>query len=113
RGGGAGGGFATGSPHARRRPDAGLRRFPGPRPGVGLLGRGSPPDRLWTRPAIAVLGIDAPPTSDAATKLVPVASARISVRLAPGDDTQRAFRAVDEHLRRRAPSGAAVAGRPC
>jgi len=106
-------GLRNGSPHALRMPESELRRFTGLRPGVRLLGRGSLTDRLWTRPAIAVLGIDAPPTSDAATKLVPVASARISVRLAPGDDTQRAFRAVDEHLRRRAPWGAEVTVRPC
>jgi len=106
-------GLRNGSSHALRMPESELRRFAGLRPGVRLLGRGSLTDRLWTRPAIAVLGIDAPPTSDAATKLVPVARARISVRLAPGDDTQRAFRAVEEHLRRRAPWGAEVTVSPC
>jgi acetylornithine deacetylase/succinyl-diaminopimelate desuccinylase-like protein len=94
-------------------PESDLRRFTGLRPSVRLLGRGSLTDRLWARPAIAVLGLDAPPTSDATTKLLPVASARISVRLAPGDDTQRAFRAVEEHLRRRAPWGAEVSVRLC
>ena len=73
-----------------------------------LLGRGSLTRRLWMRPAIAVLGIDAPPTADSAHKLVPIARAKISVRLAPGDDTQRAFRAVEAHLRKRVPWGAEV-----
>jgi acetylornithine deacetylase/succinyl-diaminopimelate desuccinylase-like protein len=40
-------------------------------------------------------------------------AARISIRLAPGDDTRRAFRAVGDHLRRRAPWGAEVTVRPC
>ena len=106
-------GLRNGSSHALRMPESELRRFSGLRPGVRLLGRGSLTDRLWARPAVAVLGIDAPSTSDAATKLVPVASARISIRLAPGDDTQRAFRAVEEHLRHRAPWGAEVTVRPC
>jgi acetylornithine deacetylase/succinyl-diaminopimelate desuccinylase-like protein len=44
---------------------------------------------------------------------VPAATAKISVRLAPGDDTQRAFRAVREHLRRRVPWGAEVTVSPC
>ena len=66
--------------------------------------------RLWGRPAVAVLGIDAPPTAGAANKLVPVARAKISVRLAPGDDTAKAKAAIEEHLLSlaRAPWGAEV-----
>lgn len=55
-----------------------------------------------------MLGIDAPPTDNTVHKLVPIARAKISVRLAPGDETQRAFRAVEEHLRKRVPWGAEV-----
>jgi cysteinylglycine-S-conjugate dipeptidase len=106
-------GLRTGSSSALDFPESDLRRFTGLRPGVRLLGQGSLTDRLWARPAVSVLGIDAPATADAAHKLVPVATARISIRLAPGDDTQRAFGAVDEHLRRRAPWGAEVTVRPC
>ncbi len=106
-------GLHAGSPHSLRMREADLRRFTGLRPGVRLLGRGSLTQRLWDRPAIAVLGIDAPATADAAHKLVPAATAKISIRLAPGDDTQRAFLAVEEHLRRRAPWGAEVTVRPC
>jgi acetylornithine deacetylase/succinyl-diaminopimelate desuccinylase-like protein len=105
-------GLRTGPRHALRLHESDLRRFTGLRPGVRLLGRGSLTRRLWARPAISVLGIDAPPTADAAHKLVPVASAKINIRLAPGDDTQRAFRAVAEHLRRRAPWGAEVTVTP-
>jgi cysteinylglycine-S-conjugate dipeptidase len=106
-------GLRNGSRHVLPLPESELRRFTGLRPTVRLLGRGSLTTRLWTRPAIAVLGIDAPPTSDATTKLLPVASARISIRLAPGDNTQRAFRAVEDHLQRRAPWGAEVTVRRC
>jgi acetylornithine deacetylase/succinyl-diaminopimelate desuccinylase-like protein len=106
-------GLRTGPAYALRMHESDLRRFSGLRPSVRLLGRGSLTHRLWARPAIAVLGIDAPPTRGAAHKLVPVATAKISIRLAPGDDTQRAFQAVAEHLRRRAPWGAEVTVRPC
>jgi cysteinylglycine-S-conjugate dipeptidase len=90
-----------------------LRRFTGLRPSVRVLGAGPLTDRLWTQPAIAVLGVDAPTTADAAQKLLPTATARVSVRLAPGDDTQEAFRSMEEHLRRHAPWGAEVTVRPC
>jgi cysteinylglycine-S-conjugate dipeptidase len=106
-------GLRTGPAHALAVAEADLRRIAGLRPGVRLLGKGSLTHRLWTRPAIAVLGIDAPPTEDSGHKLVPLARAKISVRLAPGDDTQRAFRAVAEHLHRRAPWGAEVAVELC
>jgi acetylornithine deacetylase/succinyl-diaminopimelate desuccinylase-like protein len=106
-------GLRTGPSYGLRLPESDLRKFTGLRPGVRLLGRGSLTDRLWAQPAIAVLGIDAPSTEEAAHKLVPVAIGRISIRLAPGDDTQQAFRAVDEHLRRHAPWGAEVSVRPC
>jgi acetylornithine deacetylase/succinyl-diaminopimelate desuccinylase-like protein len=88
--------------------EADLRRLTGLRPGVQLLGVGSLTDRLWLQPAISVLGIDAPRTANAVHQLVPVATARISIRLAPGDDTQQALSAVSEHLRARAPWGAEV-----
>jgi cysteinylglycine-S-conjugate dipeptidase len=106
-------GFSAGSSDAVPFTEAELRRFTGMRPSVRLLGSGSLTDRLWARPALAVLGIDAPATANAAQKLVPVASARISIRLAPGDDAQRAFGAVQEHLRRHAPWGAEVTVTPC
>ena len=54
--------------------------------------------RLWGRPAAAVLGIDAPPITEAANKLIPVARAKVSVRLAPGDDVTKAKAAIHEHI---------------
>jgi cysteinylglycine-S-conjugate dipeptidase len=101
-------GLRTDSPHDVSMSEDDLRRLTGLRPGVRLLGEGPITDRLWVRPAIAVLGIDAPPTATAAQQLLPVATARISIRLAPGDDTERAFQSVEEHLLSRAPWGAEV-----
>jgi cysteinylglycine-S-conjugate dipeptidase len=101
-------GLRTDSSHDVDMSEDDLRRLTGMRPGVQLLGEGPLTDRLWAQPAIAVLGIDAPATAAAAQQLVPVATARISIRLAPGDDPQMAFHSVQKHLRSRAPWGAEV-----
>jgi cysteinylglycine-S-conjugate dipeptidase len=101
-------GLHAGPPHAVPVDESQLRRVVGLRPGVQFLGEGSLSHQLWARPAISVLGIDAPPVADAAHKLVPVARANISVRLAPGDDAEQAFLALEAHLRRQAPWGAEV-----
>jgi acetylornithine deacetylase/succinyl-diaminopimelate desuccinylase-like protein len=93
--------------------ESALRRFAGVRPQVSLMGDGSLAHRLWARPAIAILGIEAPPTSNAAHKLVPVASAKVSVRLAPGDNTREAMVALEQHLLLNAPWGAEVKVTPC
>ena len=79
--------------------EADIRRFASMRPSVSLMGTGTLTQRLWGRPAVAVLGIDAPSTAEAANKLVPVARAKISVRLAPGDDTAKAKAVIEEHFR--------------
>lgn len=88
--------------------EAELRQAVGLQPGVQLLGQGPISHRTWGQPAISILGIDAPDVADAAHQLVPSARARISVRLAPGDDAQRAFVALEKHLYSHAPWGADV-----
>ncbi len=86
---------------------------------VRLTGSGSLVDRLWTRPAIAVLGIDAPAVAEASNTLVPVARAKVSLRVAPGDDAFKASAALKAHLENHAPWGAQVTvtegevGQPC
>ena len=74
--------------------------------GVELLGTGTITERLAHKPAIAVLGIDAPAVDGSANILLPRARAMVSVRLAPGDESGRAVEAVTEHLRRHVPWGA-------
>ncbi|MGC4943762.1 dipeptidase [Kribbella sp. DT2] len=86
---------------------------------VRLIGSGSLVDRLWTRPAVAVLAIDAPRVADASNTLVPVAKAKVSVRLAPGDDAVKAMQALRGHLEQNVSWGAQVTvtegdlGQPC
>jgi cysteinylglycine-S-conjugate dipeptidase len=76
--------------------------------GVQLLGSGSLAHRLWAKPAASVLAIDATRVADASNTLLPVARAKVSVRLAPGEDAQRAWAALERHLREHAPWGVQV-----
>jgi acetylornithine deacetylase/succinyl-diaminopimelate desuccinylase-like protein len=100
-------------PQERFRAEAGVAE------GVELIGTGRITDRIWNRPALSVLGLDAPATAEAPNALVPTAKAKLSLRLAPGDDAERAYAALRAHLEGRAPWGARVEvtpeqdGQPC
>jgi len=76
--------------------------------GVRLTGDGGLTARLWAGPAIAVTGIDAPSVAAASNTLVPVARAKVSMRVAPGDDAVAARDALVAHLEAHAPWGARV-----
>jgi acetylornithine deacetylase/succinyl-diaminopimelate desuccinylase-like protein len=75
-------------------------------PGLETLGSGSLVSRIWTRPAISVLAIDAPPVAEAINQLVPVVKAKISMRTAPGQDNKAAVEALTDHLKTHLPWGA-------
>jgi acetylornithine deacetylase/succinyl-diaminopimelate desuccinylase-like protein len=96
-----------------------LRREAGLLDGVEFIGSGRLVDRAWAKPSVSVLGIDAPPTGEAPNALIPTARAKVSVRIAPGDDPDKAFLAVKQHLESSAPWGAKVtvtleqSGAPC
>jgi acetylornithine deacetylase/succinyl-diaminopimelate desuccinylase-like protein len=96
-----------------------LRREAGLLDGVRFIGTGRLVDRAWAKPSVTVLGIDAPPTGEAPNALVPTARAKVSVRIAPGDDPEKAFQAVKQHLEANPPWGAQVrvtleqSGAPC
>lgn len=100
-------------PQERLRHEAGLLD------GVQFMGTGRLTDRIWHRPAIAVLGIDAPRAAEAPNAIVPAARAKLSIRLAPGQDPTAAYAAVVAHLEKYAPWGAQVRveleseGAPC
>ncbi|MFK3982963.1 dipeptidase [Micromonospora sp. NPDC050397] len=89
-----------------------LRLDSGMLDGVALVGTGRLTDRLWHKPALSVLGIDAPPAAGAPAALVPTAGAKLSLRLAPGDDPGRAYRALGAHLEKHVPWGARVSLSP-
>ena len=100
-------------------PEDRFRHEAGMLDGVKLIGEGRLTDRIWTKPSIAVLGIDAPATSEAASALVPRAKAKLGVRVAPGNDWASAYRAIRAHLEKFVSWGAHVevtlesGGEPC
>jgi cysteinylglycine-S-conjugate dipeptidase len=88
--------------------DERLRADAGVVDGVRLIGTGSLTARLWTGPAISIVGIDAPAVDGGSLVLVPSARAKVSMRIAPGDDAAAARDALLRHLRAHAPWGASV-----
>ena len=84
------------------------RRAAGVLEGVEEIGGGSITERLWLGPAVSILAVDAPPVSEAINQLAPSARAKVSLRLAPGDDPDRAMAALLAHLEEAVPWGAAV-----
>ncbi|MFC4244789.1 dipeptidase [Gryllotalpicola reticulitermitis] len=76
------------------------------KPGVAAIGTGTVPSRLWFQPSITVTGIDAPSIANASNTLVPQATVRISMRVAPGQSSDEAREALFAHLTANAPFGA-------
>jgi cysteinylglycine-S-conjugate dipeptidase len=83
-----------------------LREESGILDGVDWIGSGSIVERLWCKPAISVIAVDAPPVAQASNTLIPTARAKISLRVAPGDDASRALAGVIKHLEDHVPWGA-------
>ncbi|MFA5867196.1 MAG: M20/M25/M40 family metallo-hydrolase [Actinomycetota bacterium] len=89
-------------------PEERFRDLAGFLPGVVMIGDGSLASRLWSKPSVTVIGLDAPATSQAGNALIPAAKARLSLRIAPGEDPNKAIGALKRHLLRAAPWGAQV-----
>ncbi len=86
--------------------EATLRAESGLLEGVRPIGRDSILSRIWNKPSITITGWDATPVEAASNTLSPQTSVVISARVAPGQDAQEAFAAVEAHLRAHAPFGA-------
>ncbi|MFP5312987.1 MAG: dipeptidase [Actinomycetes bacterium] len=80
--------------------------------GVRLAGTGSIASRLWTKPALSIIGFDAPAVEVASNTLLPRARAKFSLRLAPGQVPADAMEAVRRHVQANAPFGAKVTFTP-
>ena len=87
-------------------PEERLRAESGAVPTIGWIGEGSTVERLWTKPALSITGLDAPKVAGASNTLVPAARCRISMRIAPGDTTANAEARLREHLEKHVPWGA-------
>jgi len=93
-------------------PEERLRAESGVLPQVGWIGSGSSVERLWTKPSLSVIGLDAPRVDGSSNTLVPSARARLSLRIAPGDSVANARAALEKHLERHVPWGAELTVTP-
>jgi acetylornithine deacetylase/succinyl-diaminopimelate desuccinylase-like protein len=93
-------------------PDARVRAESGVSNGVELIGTGSIVDRIWAKPAVAVLALDTTRIADASNTLIPMSRAKVSVRLAPGDSAANAMARLREHIDAATPWGADVTFTP-
>lgn len=82
-----------------------FRRLGAVLPGVPLIGTGSLGSRLWSGPAITVMGLDAPPVDTAASAVVPYARAKLNLRVHPAQDPGEARSYVMDHLNAQRPFG--------
>ena len=83
-----------------------LREDSGLLDGVSTIGTGSILDRIWTKPSITVIGIDAMSVPMSSNTLLPSVKAKISMRIAPGQDPQDALGLLRAHLEEHVPFGA-------
>ncbi|MEZ5093920.1 dipeptidase [Nocardioides sp.] len=93
-------------------PEERLRAESGIAPGVEWIGDGSAVERLWTKPALSITGLDAPQVAGASNPLVPAARAKISMRVAPGDTCENALARLRDHLEQHVPWGAQLSVTP-
>ncbi|MGZ8607715.1 MAG: M20/M25/M40 family metallo-hydrolase, partial [Actinomycetota bacterium] len=106
---------------------AGLRRAPwlgasyteeefraaaGVEPGMPLFGTGGLGERLWSGPAITVVGFDAPSVDEAINAVVPYARAKLNLRVHPEQRAAEAQEALIHHLEAVCPFGIALSAAP-
>jgi acetylornithine deacetylase/succinyl-diaminopimelate desuccinylase-like protein len=75
-------------------------------PGVELAGSGTISGRIWYKPSVSVIGFDATRVENASNVFAAKAKARLSLRIAPGQDSAQAAEALCVHLENAVPFGA-------
>ncbi|WGX97627.1 dipeptidase [Nocardioides sp. L-11A] len=87
-------------------PEERLRAESGVAEGVEWIGSGPAVERLWTQPALSVIGLDAPKVDGSSNTLIPSARARLALRTAPGETSENALACLRAHLEAHVPWGA-------
>ena len=81
-------------------------------PGMPLFGTGSLGERLWSGPAITVVGIDVPSVGEAVNAVIPYARAKLNLRIHPEQDAGDAQAALTRHLEGVKPFGISLTVEP-
>ncbi|MEY4367606.1 MAG: hypothetical protein RLZ28_1021 [Actinomycetota bacterium] len=86
--------------HASNLPysEAELRIDSGLLPRTELIGSGTILDRIWNRPSLTIIGVDVPAVAVSSNTMQPVVRAKVSMRIAPGQDPTSALEALRAHL---------------
>jgi acetylornithine deacetylase/succinyl-diaminopimelate desuccinylase-like protein len=80
--------------------------------GMPLMGGGGLASRIWSGPAITVIGIDVPSVDGAVNAVSPHARAVLNVRVHPEQDAEEAQAVVMKHLRNVRPFGIEIDVQP-
>jgi acetylornithine deacetylase/succinyl-diaminopimelate desuccinylase-like protein len=88
--------------------DANLRADSSLLPEVSQIGEGGIMDRIWGKPALTIIGIDVPSVAMSSNTLLPTASAKVSLRIAPGQDPDEALGLLQAHIAKNVPFGAVL-----
>ena len=78
--------------------EAQLRGNSGLLPSTSPIGTGPILPRIWTKPALTLIGLDYPTVALSSNTLVPSVRAKLSLRIAPGDDPERSLEALKGHI---------------
>ncbi|GAA1348454.1 dipeptidase [Falsarthrobacter nasiphocae] len=93
-------------------PEADFARDAGLLGSSRLAGSGALTSRLWNKPALSVIGIDAPSVAVASNTLLSEARAKLSLRIAPGERPEQAMKALAAHIEALDVFGAEIAFEP-
>ena len=83
-----------------------LRADSGLLPSTKALGQGPILRRIWSKPALTLIGLDYPSVALSSNTLIPSLKAKLSLRIAPGEDPERALQALKDHILAHNPLGA-------
>ena len=96
----------------RAQPEEDFRELATVLDGMPLIGTGGLGSRVWSGPAITVIGVDVPSVDGAVNAVSPYARAMLNVRVHPEQDAVEAQNAVIAHLRDLKPFGIDLDVRP-
>ncbi|MDO5035028.1 MAG: M20/M25/M40 family metallo-hydrolase, partial [Actinomycetaceae bacterium] len=89
-------------------PEEDFRRETGLLDGVQIAGSGDLASRMWTQPAVSIIGFDATSVAHASNTIWPETTFKVSVRTVPGTDGNKVMEALRTHIENNRPFGAVV-----
>ena len=75
-----------------------LRTDSGLLPSTLPIGEGGILGRIWTKPALTLIGLDYPSVAVSSNTLIPSVRAKLSLRIAPGEEPKEALEALKSHI---------------